>query len=120
MSLPLSQLSDRVLLAERVRSEEVGLLSDSNVLSDGFYRTGEERSRLYADALQIRGRLRQGGGWLGALISLVIGMRLVNLSRWPRREIYSPDRALCFSCGRCFRYCPRDALARKGNVEVSE
>ena len=40
----------------------------------------------------------------GFVIALGIGMLSLNIR--PRRNDYVPDQGKCFSCGRCFKYCP--------------
>ena len=43
---------------------------------------------------------------LGAWIGLVIGMKLLLLSRRKQRNEYEIDQASCLACGRCFNSCP--------------
>jgi len=47
------------------------------------------------------------GAWLtGAFIGLVAGFFLVSQYIIRRRTDYEPHRGDCYSCGRCFKYCP--------------
>lgn len=44
----------------------------------------------------------------GALIGLVIGITLINLSVKRTRKQYEIDHAACVACARCFSYCPQN------------
>jgi NosR/NirI family nitrous oxide reductase transcriptional regulator len=58
-------------------------------------------------------------GWLlGGWVGLVVGIKLISLSLRRTRTDYEPDRGACFSCGRCFEYCPNE-LVRRGLLPVS-
>jgi NosR/NirI family nitrous oxide reductase transcriptional regulator len=106
MAVPMSRLSDTVLLAERLSMEEAGL-AEVTVATEGFRRSKEVPHELYARALDIRTRLGRAGWFLGGFLGLVVGCRLLALSVHRRREGYAPHRGECVSCGRCFRYCPQ-------------
>jgi NosR/NirI family transcriptional regulator, nitrous oxide reductase regulator len=74
--------------------------------SDAFNKSGQPASELYAEALRIHSTFRIAGGWFGAWVGLVIGIKLIYLAIRRRRIGYQLDRASCVSCGRCFAYCP--------------
>ena len=44
----------------------------------------------------------------GALIGLVIGLMLINLSIKRTRKLYEINHSECVDCGRCFGYCPQN------------
>ena len=48
----------------------------------------------------------------GALIGLVIGLTLIDLSTKRTRKLYEIDHAACVDCGRCFSYCPQNKTVR--------
>ncbi|HSU57510.1 MAG TPA: 4Fe-4S binding protein [Candidatus Dormibacteraeota bacterium] len=48
------------------------------------------------------------GGWIG----LVVALKLVGLALHRQSTDYEPDRGNCFSCARCFEYCPNETGAR--------
>jgi ferredoxin len=113
MSVPISRLSDRVLLAERMRLEETGAIDELSVETEGYRRTKEPVQKLYAEAIGIRRRIA-GAGWvLGGFVALVICARMIKLSVLRRRKDYVPDRGQCLSCARCFSYCPVQAGTAK-------
>ena len=72
------------------------------------------RRELYAEAARLRAAFRRAGGWFGAWVGLVIGVKLIYLSVRRRRTDYQPDRAACVSCGRCFWYCPCEQRPAQG------
>jgi len=49
-----------------------------------------------------------------AFFSLVIWLKLISLNVRRTRTIYEPDRAMCFSCGRCIDACPLEQERKKG------
>jgi ferredoxin len=68
--------------------------------------TGKPDGELYYEALQVRNRFRNDAPIFGAFLGLVIGMKLVGLSRRRKRTQYEADSADCVSCGRCYDSCP--------------
>ena len=110
----LARVHATVRLADRVRREEARQVVGTTDASEAFYKTRRLPEVLYKDAVKITARFARGGMLLGAFLGLVLGLKLVQLSVRRRRADYQPDRAKCVSCGRCFRYCPREQLRLKG------
>ena len=90
--------------------EEAGRTIDA---SDAFHRSGRPTEELYEHADSLRAGFAWGAAGFGAFVGFVIGCKLLQLSIRRRRADYEPNRATCMSCGRCFKYCPRDRLRRK-------
>ena len=103
---PLSRLHPTVRLAERVAGEELGRFEGTNIESEAFRGSDKPMDTLYAEAVELKAGFGRGGRWLGAFIGLVIGCKLIAVSILRKRENYEPDRGACYSCGRCFKYCP--------------
>lgn len=103
---PLSRLHPTVRLAERVAGEELGRYEGTNIESEAFRSSDQPMAELYAEAVILKAGYGTGGRWLGAFIGLVIGCKLISVSILRKREGYEPDRGTCYSCGRCFKYCP--------------
>jgi NosR/NirI family nitrous oxide reductase transcriptional regulator len=103
---PLSRLHPTVQLAERIAGEELGRYEGTNIESEAFRASDTPNDELYAEAMELKGGFGVGGIWLGAFIGLVIGGKLISFSILRRRDGYEPDRGTCYSCGRCFKYCP--------------
>jgi NosR/NirI family transcriptional regulator, nitrous oxide reductase regulator len=113
LETPLARVHPLVRQAERVRQEQSGEVQGTIDVSDAFRNTGRPVGELYADAVRLRGASRRAGGWFGAWVGLVIGVKLIYLSIRRRRTDYQPDRAACVSCGRCFWYCPCEHATRE-------
>ncbi|MCJ7812151.1 hypothetical protein MUP95_02375, partial [bacterium] len=103
---PLSQIHNTVQLAERVRLEELGKVQDTILQSETFQQSGKPLAQLYSEAALIKNQFKRGSTFFGGFIGLAFGSVLIGLSVRRKRRDYTPDRATCFSCGRCFSYCP--------------
>jgi polyferredoxin len=108
-----SRMDATVRLAERIYSEENDKAAVTTDASLAFRATGKEIKQLYEDASNIRARFGRSGWVLGGFMGLVIGLKLIGVSVWRRREDYEPDRARCLACGRCFQYCPKERVRLK-------
>jgi polyferredoxin len=116
LETPLAKLHTTVRLAERMWAEETGRVQGSVDASDAFRQTGRPVADLYREDLQWHQKFAYAGGWFGAWVGLVIGVKLIQLSIRRRRGDYQPDRANCVACGRCFWYCPSEQ-ARLGLIQ---
>jgi polyferredoxin len=103
---PLARMHPTVRLAERVAGEELGRFEGTHIESEAFRSSDQPMEELFHEALELKAGFGRGGMWLGAFIGLVISGKLISVSILRRREGYEPDRGNCFSCGRCFKYCP--------------
>jgi NosR/NirI family nitrous oxide reductase transcriptional regulator len=110
-----SRMHPTVRLAERIYIEEAGEVNDTTDPSTAFRATGETIESLYKRASVIREQFTLGGWILGGFMGLVIAVKLAAVSVWRKRIDYEADRAGCFACGRCFKYCPREQL-RLGKI----
>ena len=110
---PLSRLHRSVRLAAQVRMEDIGITKEFTLESEAFRRTGTPREELFEEALNVRREFFLGGWLSGGFLGLVFGITLIDLSVRRKQKDYMPDRAACFSCGRCFSYCPKEHVRRK-------
>ena len=108
LKVALSRLHPTVRLAERIRLEEQGQVEGTTDASEAFRKTGRPVEELFDEQRKQTNRFGVAGGWFGAWVGLVIGLKLIHLSVRRRREDYQPDRTNCVSCGRCFWYCPNE------------
>ena len=108
LNLVLSRVHSRVRLAERIRLEDSGVFKNSTLETRTFRSSGTTTQTLFDDAVIIQKRYRTGGWLLGGFLGLVFMLRLIGLSVRRTRTDYEPDRTYCLSCGRCFKYCPRE------------
>lgn len=105
---PLSRMHWNVRLAERLVLEETGRAEGTTEESAAFRATGMPVSDLYADALSVQDAYSLGATVLGALLGLVVGIKLLQTVVRRRRKDYEVNRSWCLSCGRCFYYCPQE------------
>ncbi len=82
--------------------------SDMQNADAAFRDSGQSTQQLYREAAETRTAFRTGSAWLGGWLGLVIGFSLIKLSLKRQRKDYQADPAACLSCGRCYRYCPRE------------
>ena len=118
LTVPLSRLHETVRLAERVLREQLGEVTETTLESDTF-REGERTiDELVEEALLIRGRVRVGAIGLGAFLGLAFAVTIIGLSVRRKRDEYQPDKAACFSCGRCIEACVMERVRRAESVEA--
>jgi len=115
---PLSSSNRTVRLAEQIAAQDRGA-AEATDESRAFRGGGVSTDDLYDEAKRIRLGFTRGATVLGAYLGLVIGLKLIALTGTRRRDGYEPDRMNCLSCGRCFEYCPREHLNRRGGKPIS-
>ncbi|MDF1546190.1 MAG: 4Fe-4S binding protein [Bacteroidales bacterium] len=71
-----------------------------------FKSSGKTADEIYAKANEILDDFYIGGWILGGFIGLVFGITLASVSIFRYREDYKTNKGECFSCARCFDYCP--------------
>jgi NosR/NirI family nitrous oxide reductase transcriptional regulator len=103
----LALLHPKAHLVERLRAEELGEVEGTTLASRTFRASGTSMDELFAEVAEITARFRIGGWWLGIFFAVVIMIKLITLSVYRTREEFQPNPVSCFSCGRCFRYCPQ-------------
>jgi NosR/NirI family transcriptional regulator, nitrous oxide reductase regulator len=106
-----------VSLAERIWVEENKGASDTTDASQVFRASGETIPSLYKHAGAIRAGFEKGGWFFGGFLGLVLGGKLILLSLRPRQRDYEAERAGCVSCGRCFKYCPKEQELRLQKIK---
>ncbi|RKD89967.1 4Fe-4S binding protein [Mangrovibacterium diazotrophicum] len=102
----LSKFNKTVYLAEMIVENPDVRYDQENIDARTFMQAGKTMDQLVADAQKIKSQFYWGGWIAGAFMGLVIGLVLVNLSSYRRRNDYEPDKTNCLSCGRCMDYCP--------------
>ena len=104
--VPLSKAHYTVALAEEIKLEDTGKRTETTDETDAFRATGKSTVELYAEAREVQRQFKIGGWFLGGFLGLLFCVKLINLSVFRKQDIYEADRGNCYSCGRCFEYCP--------------
>jgi len=120
LGIPIARLDPEVRLADRIRLEDTGKVKDTTDASEAFRNTGRSTVKLYQVARDRQGQFTTLGGWLGAWVGLVIGVKLITLSVRRKRMDYEPDQTRCVACGRCYWYCPCEQVRLGLISDVSE
>lgn len=110
---PLSGLNKTVQTADALRSLQKDKGPWESDLVAAFRQLGAMDSDLYARADSIRRQFAIGASAAGGFLGLILGLQLVGMNIRRKQDEYLPDRGLCFSCGRCHSYCPREQLRLK-------
>ena len=103
---PLSHMHPTVSLSERIAKEDRSLVSDVSLEADTFRVEGKTAAELHAESLAIKEKFKTGSALLGAFMALIMSIKLIELSVVKKRTIFEPHKETCFSCGRCYPYCP--------------
>lgn len=104
----LAKMHPKVRLAERLLAEDAGQVNGTTLDSRTFRSLGTSRQALIEQVTEIRSWFHWGGWLVGIYLGLVFMSKLFRLSLFKKYDDYTPDRSLCFSCGRCFEYCPQE------------
>lgn len=113
MHEPLARMHPTVALSERVAAEDAGVYSEMNLESETHRASDVTDEQLHSEAMAIRGSFKTGGAWFGGFIALMVALKLIGVSIVKKREVYTPNKETCFSCGRCYPYCPVEPEAAK-------
>jgi NosR/NirI family nitrous oxide reductase transcriptional regulator len=102
----LSGVNSSVRLAREIRMEKKNGIE--SVLKDvvAFKESGKTETELFAEEETIMNRFRKASPWAGGFLGISLGIGMVSLTIRSRRSEYKPDQGKCYSCGRCFKYCP--------------
>ncbi len=73
---------------------------------EAFSRNGGTMEMAEQQAAVIIDDFRTGTLWSGAFIGLILGLRLLVLSRLQGLKVHQASRSRCVACGRCFAVCP--------------
>jgi NAD-dependent dihydropyrimidine dehydrogenase PreA subunit len=106
MHLPLSRQHSTVALAEEIMRENSGEMTESTLETRTFRASGKPTSELLAEARSIQEQFKIGGWFLGGFIGLIFSIKLIKLSVRRKQVEYTANTGTCYSCARCFDYCP--------------
>ena len=106
MAPGLAKVHRDVRLAQEIRIEkETGIEAVSKAAA-AYKETGQTEEDLFANEIMIISRFRKAAPWAGIFLGLSLGIGLLSLTVIRTRTEYKPHQGKCYSCGRCFKYCP--------------
>ena len=102
----LAVVNSTVSLAHEIRLEKkTGIESVSKAVV-AFKESGKTEADLFGEEETIIRRFRKGAPWAGIFLGISLGTGMLSYSVRRKRDEYKPDQGKCYSCGRCFKYCP--------------
>ena len=102
----LSGANSNVRLAQEIRMEKkTGIESVSKAVV-AFKESGKTETELFSEEGVIINRFRKATPWAGIFLGISLGIGMISLTIRNKRNEYKPHQGRCFSCGRCFKYCP--------------
>ncbi|MCU0461194.1 MAG: 4Fe-4S binding protein [Bacteroidales bacterium] len=102
----LAIVNDDVKLAREIRLEKESGIKAVSKAAVAYFESGKSEKELYDEEQLIIGRFKKGAPWIGIFLGLSLGISMFRLTIRKIRTDYEPDRGRCYSCGKCFRYCP--------------
>ena len=102
----LTAVNSTVRLAREIRLERDRGVEAVSKAAQGFKESGKTEEQLFAEEAEITSEFKKGSVWVGAFLGLSLGAGLFSQTIRKTRTEYKPDRGRCFSCGKCFAYCP--------------
>jgi ferredoxin len=107
----LSGANSTVRLAREIRTEKkTGIESELKTVV-AFKESGKTESALFNEEEIILRRFRNASPLAGTFLGISFGIGMISLTIRTRRSEYKPHQGKCYSCGRCFKYCPIKAKA---------
>lgn len=117
LSPVMAGLNNTVALAREIRTEnQTGVVAVSEA-AKAFKEAGQTEEELFAEELSELERYRKGSTWMGIFLGLSLGAGFLALTTRKRRTEYVPHKGKCYSCGRCFQYCPVH-ISKKANEKA--
>jgi NosR/NirI family nitrous oxide reductase transcriptional regulator len=102
----LSVINGDVNLAREIRNEKKTGIESLSKAVVAFKESGKTEEQLFAQEDAVIGRFQKGAPWAGGFLGASFGISLVSFTMKRRRTEYKPNKGKCYSCGRCFIYCP--------------
>ena len=108
----LSSVNSNVRLAKEIRLEKEKGVEALSKDAAAYKESGKTEAELFTEESIIIDRFRKAAQWAGIFLGLSLGIGFVSLTLRSKRTEYKPHQGRCFSCGRCFKYCPIEIKAQ--------
>jgi NosR/NirI family nitrous oxide reductase transcriptional regulator len=102
----LAGINSTVRLANEIRLEKKTGIESLLKTVVAFKESGKTETELFSSEEIIISRFKKASPWAGVFLGLSLGIGMVALTIRTRRTEYKPHQGKCYSCGRCFKYCP--------------
>jgi NosR/NirI family transcriptional regulator, nitrous oxide reductase regulator len=102
----LSGANSTVRLAREIRTEKKSGIESALKDVIAYKESGKTEKELYDEEELIIERFRNYSPWAGAFLGISFGIGMISFTIKSRRTEYKPHQGKCYSCGRCFKYCP--------------
>lgn len=105
-SSELSKANKEVRLYQSLVQQENDPKDQIPIELEAFFGQGGNREALESNVVEIQASFKLYSTLAGAVIGLVLGLTLIQLSLKRSRKLYEIENADCVACGKCFNYCP--------------
>ena len=102
----LSGANSTVRLAREIRAEKKSGIESALKDVIAFKESGKTESVLFEEETIIIKRFINASPWAGMFLGISLGIGMISFTIRSRRSEYKPHQGKCYSCGRCFKYCP--------------
>jgi len=102
----LSAVNGSVRLAREIRLEKTTGIESLSKAVVAFKESGKTETELFTEERMIITRFKKGSPWAGMFMGISLGIGMVSFTVRRKKYEYKPDQGKCYSCGRCFKYCP--------------
>ncbi|MEI6048677.1 MAG: 4Fe-4S binding protein [Bacteroidota bacterium] len=102
----LAGVNTNVGLAKEIRLEKITGIESLSKAVVAFKESGKTETELFAEEETIIRRFRKASPWAGVFLGISLGIGMVSLTIRSKRTEYKPHQGKCYSCGKCFKYCP--------------
>jgi NosR/NirI family transcriptional regulator, nitrous oxide reductase regulator len=102
----LAGINNNVRLAREIKTEKRTGIESLTKDVIAYKESGKTETELFDEEEMIVNRFRKAAPWIGLFLGVSLGIAMISLTMRRRRTEYKPDQGNCYSCGRCFKYCP--------------
>jgi NosR/NirI family nitrous oxide reductase transcriptional regulator len=106
LSEKLAGIHPTIRLAKQVLEPVNDKILPESFEITAFRSSGRQPEQLFEEVKLILGGFYTGGWILGGFIGLVFGMLIAGRMLHRYQADYVPNKAACYSCGKCIDYCP--------------